>query len=233
MDLENLGQLPLWYVAFLLSLTFHEAAHSWAAKLGGDLTAYHAGQVTLNPAPHIRREPFGTVLVPLLSFLFGGWMLGWGSAPYDPFWEQRHPKRAAAMALAGPAANFLLVLVSAVVVKAGIAFGLFQIPSGFGFARIVDAAAPGVAEPLAAFVSVVFSLNLLLGTFNLIPVAPLDGHSALGLILPEELHLRFLAFVRQPMASLLGIVVAWRMFDSIFFPVFRTAILTLYSGSFR
>ena len=82
MDMNTLAMLPLWYVAFLFSLTCHEAAHALAAKWGGDPTAYHAGQVTLNPMPHIQREPWGTVLVPLLSYLVGhGGMIGWGSAP--------------------------------------------------------------------------------------------------------------------------------------------------------
>ena len=54
-----------WYVAFLFSLTLHEAAHALAAYKLGDPTAYHGGQVTLNPLPHMQREPFGTILVPL------------------------------------------------------------------------------------------------------------------------------------------------------------------------
>ena len=105
---ETLALLPLWYVVFLLSLTCHEAAHAFVAWRGGDPTAYHGGQVSLNPLPHVLREPFGTVLVPLLSFFFMGWMLGWASAPYDPYWAARNPRRAALMSAAGPIANFLL-----------------------------------------------------------------------------------------------------------------------------
>jgi hypothetical protein len=74
MDPDTLALGPLWYVAFLLSTTCHEASHALAAKLGGDPTAFHAGQVSLNPLPHIRREPFGMVLMPLLSFMTGGAM---------------------------------------------------------------------------------------------------------------------------------------------------------------
>src|SRR6185369_342258 len=79
----------------------------FVAWRGGDPTAYEAGQVSLSPWPHIRREPWGTVLVPLLTFFtYAGtgsaWMMGWASAPFDPLWEHRHPRRAAAMALAGP-----------------------------------------------------------------------------------------------------------------------------------
>jgi hypothetical protein len=94
------------YVVFLFSTTCHEAAHALVAKLGGDTTAALGGQVSLNPIPHIRRSPFGMVVIPIISFLFSGGMIGWASAPYDPSWERRHPRRAAWMALAGPAANF-------------------------------------------------------------------------------------------------------------------------------
>ena len=71
----------IWYVVFLFSTTCHEGAHALVAKLGGDPTAFYGGQVTLNPLPHIRREPLGTVVVPILSYLFSEWMIGWASAP--------------------------------------------------------------------------------------------------------------------------------------------------------
>src|ERR1700683_340644 len=118
----------IWYIFFLFSTTCHEGAHSLAAHLGGDSTAFHAGQGTLNPLPHIRREPFGTVVVPILSYIFAHWMIGWASAPYDPVWQQRYPRRAAWMALAGPGANFALVALSALAIRGGIAFGVFRPP---------------------------------------------------------------------------------------------------------
>src|SRR3989442_3755228 len=118
---ETLALGFIWYAVFLFSTTCHEAAHALAAKLGGDPTAFHGGQVTLNPIPHIRREPVGTVVSPILSYLFGGWMICWASAPYDPAWQQRYPRRAACMALASPAANFLLVLAAAAAIRIGIA----------------------------------------------------------------------------------------------------------------
>lgn len=221
-----LALFPLWYVAFLMSLTCHEAAHALVAKLGGDPTAYHSGQVTLNPLPHIQREPFGTVLVPILSLFLSGWMLGWGSAPYDPLWEQRHPKRAALMALAGPGANFLLALLAVLLIHTGTGLGFFQIPDTFRFTQVVQATS-GPAEGAAQFLSILFSLNLLLGTFNLIPIPPLDGHSAVGLVLPEDLFRRWLELVRSPMLSLLGLLIAWRYFDVIFYPVFSLALRLL------
>src|SRR5690349_5892393 len=139
---EFLVQGLIWYVVFLFSTTCHEASHSLAAKLGGDPTAFHGGQVTLNPAPHIRREPFGMVWAPLLSFVLGGWMIGWASAPYDPLWQERYPRRAALMSLAGPAANFALFIIAAVCIRVGLLVGLFQAPERAGFTSITEAANP-------------------------------------------------------------------------------------------
>src|SRR6478672_8150136 len=92
----------MWFAAFLFSTTVHEAGHALVALWGGDRTAYLGGQVTLSPLPHIRREPIGMLVVPLLTSLLNGWAMGWASAPYDPRWEERYPRRAAWMAAAGP-----------------------------------------------------------------------------------------------------------------------------------
>jgi hypothetical protein len=68
-----------WFVAFLLSTTVHEAAHALVALRGGDPTAYLGGQVSLSPVPHIRREPLGMVVVPLLMTVLNGWAVGWAA----------------------------------------------------------------------------------------------------------------------------------------------------------
>ena len=230
LDPEIMALAPIWYVVFLLSLTCHEAAHALAADWGGDPTAALGGQVTLNPLPHIQREPFGTILVPIISLVLGGWMIGWASAPFDPYWQQRHPHRAAWMALAGPAANLILVIVAAIAIHVGIGMGSFSPPMSAGFTHIVDAEPGGVAESLAPFLSLLFSTNLLLMSFNLIPVAPLDGATVIGLFVSEERALKIYEFMRQPGMSLLGLVIAWRLFGEIFSPLFWFAISILYTG---
>ncbi|MGH9626968.1 MAG: site-2 protease family protein [Bryobacteraceae bacterium] len=230
MDADTLALGPIWYVIFLLSITCHEAAHALAAKLGGDMTAFHSGQVSLNPFPHIRREPFGTVLVPLISYVASGFMIGWASAPYDPLWQRRHPKRAALMSLAGPAANFILVLIAAVIMYAGISAGAFQLPRSITFTSLIDASSPGAAEGVAQLVSVLFSLNLLLGTFNLLPVPPLDGFGALTLFASPGIAAKLDEWSQMRAFALLGLVIAWRLFDYIYPPIFMTALQLLYAG---
>ena len=228
---EDLALGPLWYVIFLLSTTCHEASHAWAAKLGGDLTAFHGGQLTLNPVPHIRREPFGLVLIPILSFFMGGTMIGWASAPYDPNWQRRYPKRAAWMSLAGPAANYSLMLLAALLIHIGIAAGIFAVPHSVGFTSVV-APAPGsseLASASATFISILFSLNLLLGTFNLLPVPPLDGYGVLGIFTSEAGARRLEDFRRQAgIYSMLGLLIGWQLFNYVFGPVFFTALRLLY-----
>jgi Zn-dependent protease len=226
---ETLAELPLWFIAFLFSLTCHEAAHAWAALRGGDRTAYQAGQVTLNPIPHMQREPFGTILVPLISYLLYGWMLGWASAPYDPYWAARHPRRAAWMAAAGPAANFAIVLAAAVAIHIGIAAGVFSSPSSAGFTSIVVDAS-GAKNAGTVILSILFSLNLLLGVFNLLPVPPLDGNTAIGLLMNHETYARWRRFFSDPNASWMGLLVAWIAFGYIFNPIFTLALNLLYPG---
>jgi Zn-dependent protease len=221
----------IWYVVFLFSTTCHEGAHSLIAHLGGDSTAFHGGQATLNPLPHIRREPVGTVLVPILSYLFAHWMIGWASAPYDPAWQQRYPRRAAWMALAGPAANFALVMVSAIAIRGGIAWGVFRPPSTVGFTHIAEAAVPGMADFAATFLSILFVLNLLLCTFNLLPVPPLDGNTGITLFMSQGVALRFLDWTRNQGFGMAGMLLAWVLFDRVFPFVFRFSLAALYPGS--
>jgi Zn-dependent protease len=220
----------IWYIVFLFSTTCHEGAHSLAAKIGGDTTAFHGGQVTLNPIPHIRRSPFGLVVVPIISYFIAHWMIGWASAPYDPAWQQRYPRRAAWMALAGPAANFTLVILSALAIRAGMFFGYFSVPESVSFTHITEAAGPGMAGFAATFLSIIFLLNLLLGTFNLLPVPPLDGNTGITLFMSENTALKFVNWSRSQGFGMIGLLLAWYAYDRIFPFIFRFALAALYPG---
>jgi Zn-dependent protease len=221
----------VWYVAFVFSLTLHEAAHAWAALKLGDPTAYEGGQVTLNPVPHIARSPFGTVLVPILSFAFMGWMMGWASAPYDPAWAARHPKRAGWMALAGPVSNLLLMLGAGIAIRFGMAAGYFTLPARdlLAFDRLVVGGDP-TADGVAVLLSILFSLNFLLFLFNLLPLPPLDGSAVIQLVLPQRISLRYQQLLAEPMFALLGLILAWRFFGEFFRPVYLLAVKILYLG---
>ncbi len=204
------------YVVFLFSTTCHEAAHALVAKIGGDSTAALAGQVTLNPVPHIRREPWGMVIVPIAMVLLAhGSMIGWASAPFDPQWERRHPKRAALMALAGPAANYTLMLIAVIALRVASAAGWLQ----------TDAL--GRPDFVTVTLLVLFSLNLLLGTFNLLPVPPLDGSTAILLLMSESSAQRYLDWLRGSSYARLGLLVGLLAFRYFYGPIesFATNLL--------
>ena len=226
---ELLASLAVWFVAFLFSTTCHEAAHALVGRLGGDDTA--SSQVTLDPIPHIKREPFGMIVAPILSFVLGkgGWMIGWASAPYNPQWAARYPKRAALMAAAGPSANFVLALVAALAIRFGLGEGHFILPlNALAYDNLIVMAS-GSAGPLTMFLSVLFSLNLVLGVFNLIPVPPLDGHAIVPLFLTANGRRKWFSFFAGQ-GGMIGLLIAWVAFDKIFGPVFRVAHQLLLTG---
>ena len=231
MPTEELGLGLLWYALFVVSTTFHEAAHGFAALRFGDRTARAAGLVTLDPLPHIQRSPIGMVVIPILSFLFGGWMIGWASTPYDPYWAQDSRRKAALMALAGPAANLVLVLVAAVLIHAGILLGVFAQPEQVTWTQTTIAQSPGLATGAAIAVSILFSLNLILLVFNLLPVPPLDGSEVLSLFLNESTAQRYRDLMAQPTAQMVGLVVAWNLMDVVLSPIYTAALNLLYPGA--
>lgn len=222
----------VFYLVFLFSTVLHEAAHAWTAMRGGDPTAYHGGQVSLDPRPHMRREPFGMIMLPLISLAASGWIFGYASAPYDPRWAEQHPKRAALMSLAGPASNLLLVLAAWIVIRGGTAFGWFAAPMSIGFDRIVEAPGGGLLGVLALVLSVIFSLNLLLAVFNLIPFPPLDGSGVLPVVLPGRAMTAYRSLLSgRPGLAWIGIIGAWMIFDRVFPPIWLAAVNLLYPGT--
>ncbi|HET7039160.1 MAG TPA: site-2 protease family protein [Gemmatimonadales bacterium] len=229
--MQDLPSGLAFYVVFLFSTVLHEAAHAAAALMGGDPTAYHGGQVTLDPRPHIRREPFGMVIMPLISVIVSGWPFGFASAPYDPHWASRYPRRAAWMALAGPGANLLLAVLAAIAIRIGHAAGVFTAPESVRFAHVVAATGDGVWSAVAFVVSVFFSMNLVLAALNILPFPPLDGSAALPLFLSDDATARYQDFLRRnPGLGILGIFLAWQVFDFVFDPIFLVAINLLYPG---
>jgi Zn-dependent protease len=222
----------IWFVAFLFSTTVHEAMHALVAWKGGDPTAYHGGQVSLSPIPHIRREPIGMLVVPLLTSVTMGWAMGWASAPYDPVWAERHPKRAALMAAAGPAGNFIIAVVALVLIKVGLMTGMFTAPPSANFSRVIVSAVSGNADFVATILSVLLMLNVLLGTFNLLPLPPLDGGSVFSIFLPEDLGRKLRDLQSNGMFSMIGLLVAWRVFPYLTDPIFSTVLRLVHPDSF-
>jgi Zn-dependent protease len=199
----NWELIILLFVTLIISLTVHEAAHALFALLGGDRTAYQAGQVTLNPIPHMRREPFGMVALPLLSlFLSGGTMcFGFAHAPIDARWAYHNPKKAALMSAAGPLSNVLL---------ASIAFAVLW---------FIGAPQSDAASAIRRIASVFLLLNLLLAVFNVIPLPPLDGAGVVTGLWPRMRGV-YDSIQRIPYSGIVIFVLLIQVLPYLFWPVF-------------
>ena len=221
----------MWLAAFLFSTTVHEAMHALVAYRGGDATAYRGGQVSLSPLPHIRREPIGMLVVPVVTAFTLGWAVGWASTPYDPVWAARHPRRAAAMAAAGPAGNVLIALVAFAALKVGLAVGVFVAPDRVRFHHLVDAATGNpLVNGLGDLLTVLLVLNVLLFVFNMLPVPPLDGASAITGVLPARAAQLMRAAAASPAMSMLGLLVAWQVFPKLARPIFSALLRLVHPG---
>lgn len=218
--------IVLIYGVLLISLVFHEAAHATLALLGGDRTAYLGGQVSLNPIPHIRREPFGTVILPLLAlFMSNGTMcFGYAHAPYDPLWAYRHPRRAALMSAAGPVANLTLAFVAFLVLKILVASGLAETVHGrwspWMMLDPVDASSGAVTATIR-MASAFLLLNVFLAILNLIPIPPFDGAGVVEGVYPKSRGV-YEMMRGQILVVLLALYVIWEWLpETVFFPVMR------------
>jgi Zn-dependent protease len=234
MDTRVLLDGTMWYLVFVVSTTCHEAAHAWVGLLGGDRTAADAGQVTLSPGPHMRREPVGMIVVPILSYVIyaaqgaGGWMIGWASAPYDPIWAARYPRRSALMALSGPVANFLLAGIAFAALKIGLAADWFTQPEGRAtISQLVEG--EGLAHSVGHFLSILLMLNVLLGVFNLLPVPPLDGHAVVPLFLSPRATESWHEAMRT--IGMFGILLAWIALSRIWPWLHSTVLELLHPGT--
>ena len=220
MERIDIGIGLVWFLAFLFSTTVHEAMHALAAWRLGDSTAYHGGQVSLNPAAHVAREPIGMVVLPLLTSLTQGWAVGWASCPYDPLWARRYPRRAAIMAAAGPAGNLLIALAAFALIRAGISAGWFIAPEHVNFDSLIEMSNGGGATFVTTLLSVFLVMNVFLCAFNLLPLPPLDGSAILERVLPERYAEHLREFQSNAMMSMVGLLVAWRVFPLITDPLF-------------
>jgi len=170
LELSLLQKIAIGIVPILLAVTVHEAAHGYVANALGDPTAKRAGRLTLNPIKHI--DWLGTLVVPLLMYLFTQFVFGWAKpVPIDPR-RLRDPRRGMFLvAAAGPGVNVLMALGWALITVAA----LKGLDGGMRF-----------AEPLALMGQVGIFINLILAVFNLMPILPLDGGRMLVAVLPPS-----------------------------------------------
>ena len=166
-DLNEIVQkLAIWALPVLFAITLHEVAHGWVARYLGDNTAAQQGRLSLNPIKHI--DPVGTILVPGVLLLLGGFLFGWAKPVPVDFRNLRNPKKDMALvAIAGPAVNLVMAIGWALLLK--IALGQpHEEGLWLGLAQM------GIAG---------ITINIILMVLNLLPMPPLDGgRVAVGLL---------------------------------------------------
>lgn len=219
-----------WYFIFLISVTVHEAAHAWAAKRGGDPTAYEGGQVSLNPWPHIKRSPIGMVIIPIISIFLIHWPFGFALTPYDPVWAFKNPRKAGWMAAAGPIANFSLLLFAYLVIILGLKAGFFLQPVSMNVRHLVDPSTGGILNGLAVFISMLFTMNLILFILNIIPLPPLDGSGIIPLFLKEDSARKYKTVIANPVFGFIGLLLVWWVFAPVFQTIFIRVMSLIYWG---
>ncbi|HET7306303.1 MAG TPA: site-2 protease family protein [Gammaproteobacteria bacterium] len=168
MHLNLIQKIVIWAIPVLFAITMHEVAHGWVARRLGDPTAQMLGRLSLNPIKHI--DPIGTVLVPALMLILGGFLFGWAKPVPITARNFKNPRRDMALvALAGPLSNLAMGIIWAVIIRFGVMIN-----------------SQWLSVPLVLMGEAGVLINAILLVVNLLPLPPLDGGRVLtGLIPPR------------------------------------------------
>jgi Zn-dependent protease len=180
---QLISHLVVYMVVLLLAISAHEAGHAWMSYKYGDDTAYMLGRVTLNPVAHT--DPVGTLLIPIVSFVFGALggalagipLIGWGKpTPVNPLkWRNKNTANVM-VSIAGIGANLILAIGGFAIFKSLLEFEVINDQN----------AGTGIVKPIVIFFQYLIMLNVSLAVFNLLPFPPLDGSKVLATFLPAS-----------------------------------------------
>ncbi len=191
----------------IFSVVIHEVSHGLAAFYLGDNTAKDEGRLTLNPLKHL--DPFGSILLPLITYWAGGFIFGWARpVPYNPYNLRNQKYGPGIVGAAGPTSNILIALI----------FGLL-----IRYSALLPFL-PGSFFQIATFITF---LNIVLAVFNLIPIPPLDGSKILLVLFPQ-ISFRARAFMERYGIILLLVFIFF--LSGIVFPI-ASFIFRLITGT--
>ena len=201
MELTVIQKVTVYALPIIFAITVHEAAHGYAAKYFGDLTAYNQNRISLNPLRHI--DPIGTILLPALTVLLGGVLFGWAKPVPVNFMNLRHPKKDMLwVAAAGPFSNLIMAI----------------------FWTILYGRSAYFPESMSLFIQQMgiagISINLSLMVLNLIPLPPLDGGRIAVSLLPNYLAYKYAQVERYGFLILI-ILLMTHILDLIIFPLIQ------------
>ena len=201
MELTAIQKVTVYAIPIIFAITVHEAAHGYAAKHFGDLTAYNQNRISLNPLRHI--DPIGTIILPALTVLLGGVLFGWAKPVPVNFMNLRHPKKDMLwVAAAGPFSNLIMAIFWTI---------LFGRSAYFPESMSMFVQQMGIAG---------ISINLSLMVLNLIPLPPLDGGRIAVSLLPNHLAYKYAQIERYGFL-ILTVLLMTHMLDLIIFPLIQ------------
>jgi Zn-dependent protease len=201
MELTAIQKVTVYALPIIFAITVHEAAHGYAAKHFGDLTAYNQNRISLNPLRHI--DPIGTIVLPALTVLLGGVLFGWAKPVPINFMNLRHPKKDMLwVAAAGPLSNLIMAIFWTI---------LFGRSAYFPESMSLFVQQMGIAG---------ISINLSLMVLNLIPLPPLDGGRIAVSLLPNHLAYKYAQVERYGFLILI-ILLMTHILDLIIFPLIQ------------
>ncbi len=215
--IDLVSNLIIYMVVLLLAISAHEAAHAWVSYKYGDDTAFKLGRVTLNPVAHT--DPVGTLLLPIISFIFGAVggalgsipLIGWGKpTPVNPNKWAKYKQANVMVSIAGILANILLAVIGFTIFKVLLSYGVFTAANTEeGFGKI-----------LVTLLGNMIFLNVSLAIFNLLPFPPLDGSKVLSTFLPASFQ-PFFDLMEQFGFIILMALIYFGVVSVIMSPVFR------------
>jgi Zn-dependent protease len=212
-------------VVLLLAISAHEAAHAWMSYKFGDDTARLLGRVTLNPVAHT--DPIGTLLIPIVMFVFGHIggpaasipLIGWGKpTPVNPLRWRNKDVANVMVSIAGILANILIALIAFTIVKVLL------------MTRMDQQLSVSMAEPVGLFLSYLLVMNISLAVFNLLPFPPLDGSKVLDTFLPASMR-PVMELLEQYGYIILMVLIYIGFFNAIITPVLRVVDYLLRVGN--
>ena len=212
--LQKLQEISIYAIPTLLAIILHEVAHGWVADKLGDSTARYSGRLTLNPAAHI--DLFGTIILPLVLLISGGFIFGYAKpVPINPY-NLRNPRQDIIwISLAGILTNLALAAVSAM---------LFRI-----LASLFLGSWSLIVNPLMMMLRVSVMINIILAVFNAIPIPPLDGSRVLVHLLPPEQSAIFSKL--EPYGFIIILVLFFTGLIKFIWPIIRF-FMTLFLGPY-
>ena len=221
---QLIPHLVIYMVVLLLAISAHEAAHAWMSYRFGDDTARLLGRITLNPVAHT--DPLGTLLIPIVMFIFGNIggalgsipLIGWGKpTPVNPLRWRNKDMANVMVSIAGILANLII---------AAIAFTILKILLMTGGA---DQIPESLQEPIGLFLQYLLVMNISLAVFNLLPFPPLDGSKVLDTFLPASMR-PMLEFLEQYGYIILIFLIWMGFFQMIIRPILGIVFDLLYLG---